>query len=143
MDIGLFDNYEDDGQLSLFGLGEDVEDLWETYSGEKRGTEPSQEPGDTGNAEKIESTAEPESTEKLESTAEPKSTEKLEGTEKFESSGEIRGSGEAQDQLPSSGSAGIRIRRCSCCGKLLFVREEENCYLAACNACSVSYMQKI
>lgn len=143
MDIGLFDNFEDDGQLSLFGLGEDVEDLWETYSGEKRSTGSSQDPGETGNAGKIESTAEPESavepesTEKLESTAEPKSAEKP------ESAGELRNSGEAQDQFPSSGSVGIRIRRCSCCGKLLFVREEENCYLAACNACSVSYMQKM
>lgn len=85
MDIGLFDNYEDDGQLSLFGLGEDVENLRETDPGEERSAE----------------------------------------------------------QLPSSGSAGIRIRRCSCCGKLLFVREEENCYFAACNACGVSYMQKM
>lgn len=85
MDIGLFDNYEDDGQLSLFGLVEDVENLRETDPGEERSAE----------------------------------------------------------QLPSSGSAGIRIRRCSCCGKLLFVREEENCYLAACNACGVSYMQKM
>lgn len=84
MDIGLFDNFEDDGQLSLFGLGEEVEDLRETDPGEERSAE----------------------------------------------------------QLPSSGSAGIRIRRCSCCGKLLVVREEENCYLAACNACGVSYMQK-
>lgn len=137
MDIGLFDNYEDDGQLSLFGLGEDVEDLWETYSGEKRGTEPSQEPGDTGNAGNAESTAEPESTEK------PESTEESENAGETRSTGETRSSGEAQDQLPSSGSAGIRIQRCSCCGKLLFVREEENCYLAACNACSVSYMQKM
>ena len=27
MDIQLFDNYEDDGQLSMFDLGEDVENL--------------------------------------------------------------------------------------------------------------------
>lgn len=85
MDIGLFDNFEDDGQLSLFGLGEDVENLRETDSGEEHSAE----------------------------------------------------------QLPSSGSAGIRIRCCSCCGKLLYVREEENCYLAACNACGVSYIQKM
>lgn len=90
MDIGLFDNFEDDGQLSLFGMGEEVEDLRETNLRET-------DPGEERSAE----------------------------------------------QLPSSGSAGIRIRRCSCCGKLLFVREEENCYLAACNACGVSYMQKM
>ena len=27
MDIGLFDNYEDDGQLSMFDMGEDIEKL--------------------------------------------------------------------------------------------------------------------
>lgn len=143
MDIGLFDNFEDDGQLSLFGLGEDVEDLWETYSGEKRSAGQSRGSKEAENAEKVESTEKSENTEKSESAEKPEITEKPEKTEKPESAGEPRSSGEAQDQLPSSGSAGIRIRRCSCCGKLLFVREEENCYLAACNACSVSYMQKI
>lgn len=143
MDIGLFDNFEDDGQLSLFGLGEDVEDLWETYSGEKRSTGQSRGSKEAENAEKVESTEKSENTEKSESAEKPEITEKPEKTEKPESAGEPRSSGEVQDQLPSSGSAGIRIRRCSCCGKLLFVREEENCYLAACNACSVSYMQKM
>lgn len=33
MDIRLFDNYEDDGQLSMFDLGEDLEEL------QKRGEE--------------------------------------------------------------------------------------------------------
>lgn len=90
MDIGLFDNFEDDGQLSLFGMGEGVEDLRETDPAEVREANPA----------------------------------------------------EAGERLPSSGSAGIRIRQCSCCGKLLFVKEEGDCYLAACNACGVSYVQK-
>ena len=49
----------------------------------------------------------------------------------------------AEEVLPASGSAGIRIQRCSCCGKVLFVKEEEGCLSAFCNACGVSYMQKI
>ena len=47
-----------------------------------------------------------------------------------------------KEVIPSSGSAGIRIQRCSSCGKLLFVKTEEDCYRAACNACNIQYMQK-
>lgn len=104
MDIGLFDNFEDDGQLSLFGMGEGVEDLRETDPGEIR-----------------------------EKPAEVRRTDPA------EEGGKVA---EAGEQLPSCGSAGIRIRQCGCCGKLLFVKEEEDCYLAACNACGVSYVQK-
>lgn len=117
MDIGLFDNFEDDGQLSLFGLGEDVENLRETDSVEERSAEQNLGLREAGNAEEIGS------------------------AEVARSAGEIRNSGAAQER-PSSCGAGVRIRHCSCCGKLLFVREEENCYFAACNACGVSYMQK-
>lgn len=84
MDMQLFDNFED-GQLSMFDLGEDIENL--------------QRPVE-------------------ETTA-------------------------AQEDLPASGSAGIRIRRCSCCGRLLYVKEEAGFCSAFCNACGVSYMQKI
>ncbi|MCM1025332.1 MAG: hypothetical protein NC432_02790 [Roseburia sp.] len=84
MDIRLFDNDEDDGQLSMFDLGEDVERLQEA-------------PDDRLSGEK---------------------------------------------ELPVSGSAGIRISRCSSCGKMLFVREEEGGYRAVCNACQISYTQR-
>lgn len=84
MDMQYFDNYED-GQLSMFDMGEDIENL--QMSAE-----------DTPAAGKA---------------------------------------------LPASGSAGIRIQRCSCCGKVLFVKEEEGCYSASCNACGVGYMQKM
>ncbi|MCM1189700.1 MAG: hypothetical protein NC541_10455 [bacterium] len=85
MDIQLYDNYEDDGQLSMFDLGEDIEKL--------------QTP-----------------------------VEETEDREK---------------ELPASGSAGIRIQKCTCCGKMLFVREEQGLYSSACNACGVRYVQRI
>lgn len=84
MDMQLFDNFED-GQLSMFDMGEDIENL--------------QTPVEEAPA--------------------------------------------AEEALPASGSAGIRIQRCSCCGKMLFVKEEEGCCSAFCNACGVSYLQKI
>lgn len=84
MDIGLFDNFEDDGQLSMFDMGEDIEKLQTPVAEEAS----------------------------------------------------------VQEELPASGSAGIRIQKCSSCGKLLFVREENVCYVSACNACGISYVQK-
>lgn len=85
MDIRLFDNEEDDGQLSMFDLGEDAEKL-QAVSGDSLSDE---------------------------------------------------------KELPASGSAGIRIGRCASCGRILFVREEEGCYRATCNACNISYTQKV
>lgn len=74
MDIKLFDNYEDDGQLSMFGVQEQMEELPEQPEAE-RGTD-------------------------------------------------------------------IRIRSCSSCGKLLFVREEEKAFFSECNNCGIRYCQK-
>lgn len=75
MGIKLYDNYEDDGQLSMFGVEEQAE----------RSAE-----------------GEPE-------------------TEK---------------------EPDIRIRSCSSCGKLLFVREEEKAFFSECNNCGIKYCQK-
>lgn len=85
MDIRLFDNDEEDGQLSMFDLGEDAE--------------------------------------------------------KLQAAPEDRLAGEKE--LPASGSAGIRIARCVSCGKMLFVKEEGDCYRAVCNACNISYTQRV
>ncbi len=85
MDMQLYDNYEDDGQLSMFDMGEDVDGMKASAS---------------------------------ESVS-------------------------AKAEMPSSGSAGVRIRRCSSCGKLLYVKEENGCYNSACNACGIRYMQRI
>ena len=96
MDIQIFDNFEEDGQLTLFGLEEDYEEL--------RVKQPQPK--------------EPVSRDIL-------STEMLPG-----------------EQLSDQIGAGIRIRSCSSCGKLLFVREENGGYVSACNACGIQYIQK-
>lgn len=98
MDIQLFDNYEDDGQLSLFRF-DDTEFEME-------------------NEQKTEKAAE-------------KASEKRAESEK------------AADLHLAPGGSGIRIQRCSSCGKLLFVREETSRYTASCNNCGIEYFQKI
>lgn len=75
MGIKLFDNYEEDGQLSMFGAEEQAEEA----------------PG---------------------------------------------------RQTEAEGGTDIRIRSCSSCGKLLFVREGENVFFSECNNCGVRYRQK-
>ena len=75
MDINLFDNYEDDGQLILFGVEERAE--------------------------------------------------------------------RSAEREPETGSGTqIRIRSCSSCGKLLFVREESDAFFAECSSCGIRYCQK-
>ena len=64
-----------------------------------------------------------------------------ESLENLQTPAEDRTSG--AEPLPASGSAGIRIRNCSSCGKLLFVKEEDGCYVSACNACGIHYLQKM
>lgn len=94
MDIQIFDDFEDGGQLTLFGLEEDYEEL-RTSVGE--------------------TVKEP--TEKETAVKEP-----------------MRGK--------TAADLGIRIRSCSSCGKLLFVREEDGGYVSACNACGIQYIQR-
>lgn len=86
----LFDNYEDDGQLSLFG----EEELVENFAQE-------------------------------EADAKEPAAETSVAEERQESSG-----------------ADIRIGRCSGCGKLLFVKEENDGYLSECSNCGIKYLQK-
>lgn len=85
MDIGLYGNYDDDGQISMFDMGA-FEDGTPPKSPEQKGGEV------------------------------PKET--------------------------AEGEADVRIRRCSSCGKLLFVREEGTDYVSECNNCGVRYLQK-
>lgn len=104
MDIQIFDNFEDDGQLTLFGLEEEYEEL--------RGKQPQSK----------------ESVSEELPSKEPVSVE-------LPSEGPVSGQ-------QSSGQDSIRIRRCSSCGKLLFVREEDGGYVSTCNACGIQYIQK-
>ena len=94
MDIQLFDNYEDDGQLSLFRYDDSEIDM--EY--------------------------EPETEKPTAKKAETDGT---------------------ADLHTASGGLSIRIKRCSSCGKLLFVREEAGGYAASCNNCGIDYFQKV
>lgn len=79
MGAQLFDNYEEDGQLSFFGA---------------------------------------------------------DGPDLDKESGEAE---EKEQDLPPAPE--IRVDRCSCCGRILMVREEAERYLASCINCGVDYVQ--
>lgn len=93
MDIQLFDNFEDDGQLSMFDMAEDLEELSNSVM-EESGPQDDAPKGAAG---------------------------------------------------AKTGTAGgeIRIRKCSTCGKILYVKEEGTCYSSFCNTCGIHYSQKI
>lgn len=93
MDIQLYDNYEEDGQLSMFRYDGPEPDLTDRIAGEK-------------------------------------------------AAGKILEGRETADLQTVSGNPEIRIQRCSSCGRLLFVREEDAGYTAFCNNCGVTYVQK-
>lgn len=116
MDIRIFDNFEDDGQLTLFGLEEDFEEL----------QMPVEEPAEAISGE---SAAE-----------EPMSGKKAAG--KLSSAELPAGEQISGERSSGQNSVGVRIRNCSSCGKLLFVKEEDGGYVSACNACGIQYVQK-
>lgn len=109
MDIGLFDNFEEDGQLSMFDLGEDIENL----SG------PIEEAENVGN-------------ETGNKTLDTVGTAKTEGAV-------ASGDTVAKEKTVLSMTGGNRIRKCSTCGRLLCVREEAGGYRSVCNTCGISY----
>ncbi|MCM1056056.1 MAG: hypothetical protein NC517_00390 [Firmicutes bacterium] len=122
MDIRIFDNFDEDGQLTLFGLEEDLEELqMHAEEPEERSAEPA--------AEK------PRQRTPLSDAGEDsrQSMDNKPSMQKESNSGEL-----PSDQA----GAGIRIRSCSSCGKLLFVREEDGGYVSVCNACGVQYIQR-
>ncbi len=112
MGIRLFDNYEDDGQLSLFGLDGSEWDF------EEMADEKKEEEGSPDTKKAADETSGRERP--------GKSPARME---------------QPRESLPESGPE-IRIKSCGSCGKLLFVREEEGGYTAACNNCGISYFQK-
>lgn len=124
MDIHIFDNFDEDGQLTLFGLEEDIEEL---QSAKKRTMSAGKQAAEE------------------QASGKPAAEEQVPGKQASEESvsGEQTAGEQLTGQQPSDqGSVGIRIRRCSSCGKLLFVREEDGGYSSACNACGIQYVQK-
>ena len=88
MDIQLFENFDEDGQLSMFDMVDELESR----------------PG-------------------------------------AENSAEEKESNRSVKNIPEKNSV-IRIQKCSTCGKMLFVREDEKSYFANCNRCGIEYLQK-
>ena len=129
MDIGIFDNFDDDGQMTLFGLEEDFGELPEAL-GEPEGEQAREESRRA--LEKSESGKEP-AFEETQGALDDAQTGKQSARKSS-----LRLSGEFADDQ----GTGIRICRCSSCGKLLFVREEDGGYYSSCNACGIQYVQK-
>lgn len=121
MDTQMFDNFDDDGQLSLFGLMDDLEEL-RPLDGEM--TELSERPAGEAPGAAEESAGEAPERRESEGEAARKEAQRIDRRE------------------TEREGTGIRIGRCSSCGKMLFVQEENGSYVSACNTCGIRYMQQ-
>ncbi|MDE5588178.1 MAG: hypothetical protein K2J60_03435 [Acetatifactor sp.] len=128
MDIQIFDNFDEDGQLTLFGLEEDYEELRTSVRETAKDTASESMPVRPAQGKPTAGAGELRS-------KQPQSKEPVSG--EFLSAEMLSG-----EQATGQTGAGIRIRSCSSCGKLLFVREEDGSYVSACNACGIQYIQK-
>lgn len=123
----LFDNYEEDGQLSLFSADyEDWDEDWEE-------------------AEEEEATGEDAATD--EASEEATSEDPVETKKKIQKPAPVVKAGKEKEKpAPVAESivpgGGIRIKYCATCGKLLFVKEETAGYTSECNNCGIKYFQK-
>ena len=119
MDIRLFDNYEEDGQLSLFGFDEMEAEMPDGAAAwDDAGTDGAAAWDDAGTDGAAAQNGE----------AAPEAAAQ-------------KASAGARQRVEES-AAGVRIQRCSSCGKLLYVREEADGYTAVCNNCEIRYFQK-
>ena len=128
MDIQIFDNFEEDGQLTLFGLEEDYEELRTSVRRTTEETASESMPGRSAQGKSAAGAGELRG-------KQPQSKEPVFG-------GIFSGEQIPGQQSSGQDSIGIRICSCSSCGKLLFVREEDGGYVSACNACGIQYIQK-
>lgn len=130
MDIQMFDNFDDDGQLSLFGLMDDLEEIrpldgkMTESSGRPAGEVPKQR----------------ESAGEATETAEESAGEAL-GRQRAEGEAVRKEAQRIDRRETEREGTGIRIGRCSSCGKMLFVQEENGGYVSACNTCGIRYLQ--
>lgn len=134
----FFDNYEEDGQLSLFSADyDDWDEDWveEPESGEAVAAN-SEHPETDGKSRVAGAAADgvfPADVAgrvKVAVTADRSAGKKM-GTETADSFGSTENAG-----------PDIRVKYCACCGKLLFVREETAGFRSECNNCGVKYFQK-
>lgn len=131
----LFDNYEEDGQLSLFSADyDDWEDDWVEPSGEE-----SAEEAQDGNEKKTE--------EEVAATAADADLKAV----KADATGRKRAESSAVDVYAKAVASleslnegpDIRVKYCASCGKLLFVKEETAGFQSECNNCGIKYFQKL
>ena len=114
--LRLFDNYDDDGQFRLFDA--DFDDWDEDWEEEPAVTEePIKEPA----------------------VAEEKTVETA--PKKEVSAPKVAPPPIVPQEEKYSGPE-IRVRYCSTCGKLLFVKEDADGYHSECNHCEIKYFQK-
>ncbi len=117
MDIGVFDHYEEDGQLSFFGFGEEDDGIWM--------------PGDLEAYGDLDGTIVEESS-GVEGSREGSSGKEVPG-ETFQKPA----SGNSQPIPDESPGQGIAV--CACCGRMLLVTQKEGRYVSTCSKCGVTY----
>ena len=119
----LFDNYEEDGQLSLFSADyDDWDDDWEEEAEESAET-PEEDSKTKENVAIADAVAEKSGA---------KTPKAVETYEKAVAGLEMTNAGPT-----------VRVKYCASCGKLLFVREETAGFHSECNNCGIKYFQKL
>ena len=125
----LFDNYDDDGQFRLFDA--DFDDWDEDWEEETPATE----------ADSVKEEPAKEEPAKEEPKAPVEKEEVDKPVEKVAPAPKMTPPPIVPQEKKYSGPE-IRVRYCSTCGKLLFVKEDASGYSSECNHCEIKYFQK-
>ena len=163
--ITLFDNYEEDGQLSLFNADyDDWDENWVENEEEIESEQADGEVPDAGSAASSSDVNTEEDGEFLDSDdinstgATAKSKPKARVSAKAGSSaagntvamagaaattGSAAGGGVTSGGEVTGSGPEIRVKYCASCGKLLFVKEETAGFHSECNNCGIKYFQKL
>lgn len=140
MDFRIFSTDEDDGQLNFFNMDMGMsasEDDYEEDAGEVGLADLDIDaPTATTDGLQEERSDVPNSNE-TENTPNPSHSATASHEKKSVESVSVASAPLSSAFIPSTGAA--RISRCQCCGKMLFVREEEGEFLSHCNNCGISY----
>lgn len=148
----LFDNYEEDGQLSLFSADyDDWDEDWEETPEEadvETEEEQAKQPdaletvadgkvpgGKSGKAQKPVQEKAKVSSGNSGSAPEQKSVAIGAAVDTYEKA-------VAGLEMTNAGPT-VRVKYCASCGKLLFVREETAGFHSECNNCGIKYFQKL
>lgn len=151
MDIRLYDNFEEDGQLSLFGF-EDAD-----YEMEVQPLpDMSEETADTTDYAALMPKEATDTADGMTLVSAEKAAQAVEEKMQKADAGQ-RATAETAEKRTAvqrdaaantglhlaPGGSGIRIRKCATCGKHLFVSEVSGGYASSCNNCGIEYFQKV